>query len=309
MLAGTQSKKFWYEVWLENGRKWSRAKATESFKKLHRELDRSISAWLVESQIIDLYKDETIANEIVRVKKANATLWRPHPEVPHLATAVQYWCKVDESKRKELERVREQKIDWSALLDADGAGKVAAYFASGMGVGDGAATAVQQARPSPDAAAEGKTGVAGATPEQAAQAERDRLAVAKAADTDRKKQESKQKKDAETAKRKADNDAFNASAAGKAKKEATNVQLAYESSLMYCAAVKKAKHMSAPMRHEWERQFEKQCTLLKRCKTTLEQVWKQEREDMEPVTAAAAVVEQFKKHRKGFDAHSKAALK
>ena len=49
MLAGTQSKKFWYEVWLENGRKWSRAKATESFKKLHRELDRSISAWLVES--------------------------------------------------------------------------------------------------------------------------------------------------------------------------------------------------------------------------------------------------------------------
>ena len=79
--------------------------------------------------------------------------------------------------------------------------------------------------------------------------------------------------------------------------------------MMYCAAAKKAKHMSAPMRHKWERQFEKQCTLLKRCEAALEQVWKQEREDMEPVTAAVAVVEQFKKHRKGFDAHSKAALK
>ena len=42
--------------------------------------------------------------------------------------------------------------------------------------------------------------------------------------------------------------------------------------------------------------------LLKRTKTAVEAVWKQERDDLEPVTEAERVVEAFKKHRTGFDA-------
>ena len=80
------------------------------------------------------------------------------------------------------------------------------------------------------------------------------------------------------------------------------MQLSYDSAMMHVAAARKAKFLSAPMRLEWEKTFEKQCTLFKRTKTAVEAVWKQERDDLEPVIEAERVVEAFKKHRKGFDA-------
>ena len=54
-VISQQEKKTWYNIWSENGMKWSRVRMSEQFNTTDRQVDGSIYAWLTECQICDLY--------------------------------------------------------------------------------------------------------------------------------------------------------------------------------------------------------------------------------------------------------------
>ena len=120
-VISQQEKKTWYNIWMENGMKWSRVRMSEQFKTTDRQVDGSIHAWLTESQICDLYKCETTAAEIVKMKEQRPQMWRPHPEIPHIKEARQFYCLVRQELRKELENIKSRQVDWSADIEAEAA--------------------------------------------------------------------------------------------------------------------------------------------------------------------------------------------
>ena len=126
-----------------------------------------------------------IAKE-VKEQTQNPRHWRPHPEVPHLAKATQYWSLVKQGLKKELERIKSQRVDWTADVDADTGRKLSSQMAADMGtnvLSEGVAAAPQAvvpAAPQPEAAQDPALIAAQETlrAQQAAAAEKERQAQA-----------------------------------------------------------------------------------------------------------------------------------
>ena len=53
-MISLDAKRAWYLVWLENGKSWVKTKCTESWKKVTRETEIGVEAYLTESQLEDL---------------------------------------------------------------------------------------------------------------------------------------------------------------------------------------------------------------------------------------------------------------
>lgn len=64
-LMSPSEKKLWYPIWIENYRKWANVKLTETFLQTTRETETGLQAWMTRSQLVDLHKDEEIADAVI----------------------------------------------------------------------------------------------------------------------------------------------------------------------------------------------------------------------------------------------------
>ena len=82
-IISEKDRSAWFPLWLCSGCSWGEVIMSEEFKNKVTDGDKTIDAWLTESQIGDLYKSSAIAAGIVAEKKKHLATWRMHPEVPH----------------------------------------------------------------------------------------------------------------------------------------------------------------------------------------------------------------------------------
>jgi len=95
---------------------WGRVVASEEHMKIVSNCTRTIDCWLTSGQIMDLYKDEAVKNEIIKEKIASRHTWRPHPEIPAIKAAIQYLCAVKDEKVKEAQHIVKSAFKWEGEL-------------------------------------------------------------------------------------------------------------------------------------------------------------------------------------------------
>ena len=114
-------KQSYFELWCEKGT-WAKVKVFEEHHKLESTTSDHMKNWLTEGQLMDLYKDEEIVNELVKSKKADAKTWRCHPELPHVMKAMQYHCIISDSQKQTFEENMKKGMRLDAEIDASEAG-------------------------------------------------------------------------------------------------------------------------------------------------------------------------------------------
>ena len=95
---------------------WGRVVASEEHMKIVSTCTRTMDCWLTAGQIMDLYKDEAVKNEIIKEKSASRHTWRPHPEIPAIKAAIQYLCAVKDEKVKEAKHIVKSAFKWEGEL-------------------------------------------------------------------------------------------------------------------------------------------------------------------------------------------------
>ena len=95
---------------------WGRVVASEEHMKIASICTRTMDCWLTAGQIMDLYKDEAVKNEIVKEKSASRHTWRPHPEIPAIKAAIQYLCAVKDEKVNEAQHIVKSALKWEGEL-------------------------------------------------------------------------------------------------------------------------------------------------------------------------------------------------
>ena len=95
---------------------WGKVVASEEHMKIASICTRTMDCWLTAGQIMDLYKDEAVKNEIVKEKSASRHTWRPHPEIPAIKAAIQYLCAVKDEKVKEAQHIVKSAFKWEGEL-------------------------------------------------------------------------------------------------------------------------------------------------------------------------------------------------
>ena len=111
----------YFELWSEKGN-WAKVKVFEEHLRLESNTNDHMKSWLTEGQLMDLYKDEEIVNELVKSKKVNAKTWRCHPELPHVMKAIQYHCIISDSQKRTIEDILKKGMRLDAEINADEAG-------------------------------------------------------------------------------------------------------------------------------------------------------------------------------------------
>ena len=95
---------------------WGRVVASEEHMKIVSTCTRTMDCWLTAGQIMDLYKDEAVKNEIIKEKISSRHTWRPHPEIPAIKAAIQYLCAVKDEKVKEAQHIVKSAFKWEGEL-------------------------------------------------------------------------------------------------------------------------------------------------------------------------------------------------
>ena len=95
---------------------WGRVVASEEHMKIVSTCTRTMDCWLTAGQIMDLYKDEAVKNEIIKEKSASRHTWRPHPEIPAIKAAIQYLCAVKDEKVNEAQHIVKSAFKWEGEL-------------------------------------------------------------------------------------------------------------------------------------------------------------------------------------------------
>jgi len=144
-LVSMDDKKRFFSVWMECGQSWATVTAWESVTCQSKNSDLQGWAWLTRAQIQELYKDGNVADAIVKVKEADPKTWRPHPEVPHLAAAIQYLVMAAETKTKEAVNTTKSGSSIQAELDQDAAKVLLPNMHSKLDDSKGMSTTPQQA--------------------------------------------------------------------------------------------------------------------------------------------------------------------
>ena len=310
-MVSLADKKHWYYIWLEEGCKWSKVMATESFRRTVREVDSVVVDWMTLNQLEDWYKDPELAksHKEVMERKPVYVGWKPHPDQPTIAKATQYAITISSAKKKEIERLKAQQVTWQGELDPEGAARLSSMLAgdlsaspqsssSTLGVSavpvEGVPALPAQAAPqtsSPDDAFAREVQAA-----KAAAAERQRLKEEK----DRAKQE-KQRAEKD-AKEKAKVDFANSNA-GKAKKAGDELGKELEKNQKAQGDVVTCT-MNKAMKSEWAACFAKHARELKKHLKHLQQVEATNADDGEErvIEPARRIAELFKRDLKGFQA-------
>ena len=84
-----------FEIWLKpdgTGGDWGRVLAWEERKKIVETKEQTIQSWLILDQLVDLYHNRGVAEDLVQVYCRDEKRWRPHPVIPWNLDAVQCLC-------------------------------------------------------------------------------------------------------------------------------------------------------------------------------------------------------------------------
>ena len=87
---------------------------------------------MTEQQLLDKYKDPDVAAAIMANLKPDASLWRPHPEAPECAKAIQYWALEKENKSELHTKSEEASGSMSFDVDNLGAASIMPLIAQAM---------------------------------------------------------------------------------------------------------------------------------------------------------------------------------
>lgn len=99
---------------------WGNVKVFEEQRKLEQRLAATKYQWMTHSQLAQSYaNDYEIVDALVASKKADNTMWRPHPEMPTLLKAIQYKCVIEDSQTDSVARILDQRITLEADRQAD----------------------------------------------------------------------------------------------------------------------------------------------------------------------------------------------
>ena len=87
-MSDVGAQKMWFAKYVTNGCNWAEVEAEErAFQRITQEDDET-HAWLVKSQLEDLYKSEAIGSAVFENAMKDPAKWRHHPEVPWLKEAM-----------------------------------------------------------------------------------------------------------------------------------------------------------------------------------------------------------------------------
>ena len=318
-MVSLSGKQMWYKIWLDCGESWLKVTATETFAQINTELTRKAKAWLCESQIADLYKSAAIASGIVKRLKEKAGCWRPHPEVPDMPEAVQYFVMVEDSMREDLQRVHSKQLSFLAQMDPAAGSRLAAQLqpnnagaqasppmsiadagnagAGGDGAGGlplsfpGAASGLPAGSP-----AQSQFDVAVEKAQKAAQ-----TALAKAKEVEQRRLDKKNRLAAEKeAKKQADED-FKHTPQGKATKWLKDCNNLMDTCATVIVAIK-SYELAAGMQNEWTKTFQQHSNKLKKAKANAEQVRDGKKDNLDLLKQGSETLAAFQKDKQIYDA-------
>lgn len=75
-------------------------------------------AWVTREQLAKHYNNADLADEII-TKKMNANLWKPHPELPDLASARLYFCLYEMKSGETKKRTAAKSVEGSCNVDPE----------------------------------------------------------------------------------------------------------------------------------------------------------------------------------------------
>jgi hypothetical protein len=116
IIAGGEKMRTQYFNLFYKYEEWGRVVASEEHMKIASICTRTMDCWLTAGQIMDLYKDEAVTNEIVKEKSASRHTWRPHPEIPAIKAAIQYLCAVKDEKVNKAQHIVKSAFKWEGEL-------------------------------------------------------------------------------------------------------------------------------------------------------------------------------------------------
>ena len=116
IIAGGEKMRQQYFNLFYKHEEWGKVVASEEHMKIASTCTRTMDCWLTAGQIMDLYKDEGVKNEIIKEKSASRHTWRPHPEIPAIKAAIQYLCAVKDEKVKEAQHIVKSAFKWQGEL-------------------------------------------------------------------------------------------------------------------------------------------------------------------------------------------------
>ena len=258
-----------------------------------------------------IYTCETTAAEIVKMKEQRPQMWRPHPEIPHIKEARQFYCLIRQELRKELENIKSRQVDWSADIEAEAARHLSQQIAPTTdSTPDGIARIAVAHDALQPAAEEKEQRAEQLDPEKQAAAAAVAAAAAAAAEKARRdaaKKVAQEAKRAETkAQKERDQATFKASPMGKAQPVQKDLMVLFDSCKLYVTTAQNASFLSGNMRLEWVKTFEDCEKSLKACKKTLDKIFAGTCEDVSKIHECKAKMEIFKKQRRCFDAMKRA---
>ena len=132
-ITSLDDRKYWFEVWSKSAQSWATVKLTEEFQKVARESHSEVQGWMTQSQIAKLYASEMLAAEIVKVKRGQPAMSKPHPEIPDVELARLYLVRVSSTKTEEIEQMHKQGVVFEAICNKASAQQMLPHMAALVG--------------------------------------------------------------------------------------------------------------------------------------------------------------------------------
>ena len=125
-MTDMDSQRQWFHTWVEQGSSWANVVAWQTVRKRQTNSAESLYGWMTAAQVEDLYKDPSVAAAICAKCEKDPNLWRPHPDVPELKEAMQFWVSKVSQNKQTTQHVNEKGLQFEMSgLDEATAGQVA----------------------------------------------------------------------------------------------------------------------------------------------------------------------------------------
>ena len=124
-----QKKNLYFDPWCAHGESWGKVVAYE--KSIQRDSSQSSlkEMWLTRAQVHDFFNGPVVGDAIIATKSPPEAD-RPHPVVPHVKEATQYWVTVDEAFMRSLTHEREKAMSFVGNVDTDNSDMVKEFVAA-----------------------------------------------------------------------------------------------------------------------------------------------------------------------------------
>ena len=111
---------YYFNLWQSLDNDWGQKIIREKIIKTLTNKTTARKVWRMENEIRDMHP-QIIADHVLQVKKADPSLWRPHPDAPGLKEAIQYLVFLDEVEEHSEKQEHIAETVFRANLDQEAA--------------------------------------------------------------------------------------------------------------------------------------------------------------------------------------------